>query len=106
MEVIAFTRLTVLRPLEAQRLNIVFVCCLGFSKVASAALSVMFVTDYKFARIPATVVDSVIIVIHGLLTINALVAAIVGTVTTCFSLTRNHDTIKPKQWKHMRNRYI
>jgi len=95
-----------LRPFEGQRLNIVLVYCLGFSKVATTALSAIFITDFKFARIPSTVVGIVIIITHGLLTTTALLAIVVSIVTTYFSMTRNQDTIKHKQWNHVRNRYL
>lgn len=106
VEAIAFTGLVVLRPFEGQRLNIILVYCLGISKVATTALSATFITAFKLPRIPATVAGIVIIVIHGFLTIAALVAIVVGTVTTYFSMTRNQDTIKPQLWNHMHNRYL
>lgn len=106
VEVIAFTRLTVLRPLEGQKLNIILAYCLGFSKIATMALSAAFITEFESPRIPATVIGIVIMAIHGLLTVIHLATIVVGILTTYFSMTRSQNMIRPKQWNHMRNRYL
>ncbi|KAF2629662.1 TRP-domain-containing protein [Macroventuria anomochaeta] len=106
VEVVALLGLIKLRPFEGQRLNVVVVYSLGFSKVVTVALSATFMTRFDLPRIPATVVGIIIIVIHGFLTIAVLVAVIIGAITSYMSITRNQNTIRPKQWNHMRTRYL
>jgi hypothetical protein len=106
VEVVAFVGLFTLRPFEGQRLNLIVVYVLGFSKVATVALSVAFDTSLNVARIPSTIVGVVIIVIQGILTIVVMIAIIVGAISTYFSLTRQRNHIRPKKWNPIREKYF
>jgi hypothetical protein len=105
VEIMAFVTLIILRPFEGQRLNTIAVYLLGFSKVATTALSVSFDTRFGIARIPATVIGIVIILIQGLLTIALMILILVGAVSSYFSVTRNRDEIRPRRWNPIRDRY-
>jgi hypothetical protein len=106
VEVIAFVGLFILRPFEGQRLNLIVVYMLGFSKVATVGLSVAFDTSLNVARITTTVIGIVIIVIQGILTVVVMIAIAVGAISTYFSLTRQRDEIKPKKWNPLRKKYF
>jgi hypothetical protein len=106
VEFIAFLGMVILRPFEGQRLNIIVVYLLGFSKVATVALSAAFDHRFGLARIPATVIAIVIIVIQGVLTIMVLVAIILGAITSFMSVMRKRETIRPTKWTPIRARYF
>lgn len=106
VEFIAFIGIMMIRPFEGQRLNVIVVYLLGFSKVATVALSAAFDTRFAIPRIAATVVGIVIIVIQGVLTIIVLVAIVVGAITSYMSVMRNRDTIHPKRWIPIREKYF
>lgn len=106
VEFIAFIGIIIMRPFEGQRLNIIVVYLLGFSKVATVALSAAFDTRFNLPRIPTTVVGIVIIVIQGVLTIIVMIAIVVGAISTYFSVTRNREEIKPKKWIPIREKYF
>jgi hypothetical protein len=105
VEIIAFIIFIILRPFEGQRLNTIAIYLLGFSKVATTALSVSFDTRFGIARIPATIIGIVIIVIQGLLTIALMILILVGAVSSYFSVMRNRDKIRPRRWNPIRDRY-
>lgn len=106
VEIIAFTAIVIMRPFEGQRLNALVVYLLGFSKVATVALSAAFDTNFNLPRIATTVIGIVIIVIQGVLTMALLVAIAVGAVSSYFSITRNREEIKPRRWMPIRARYF
>jgi hypothetical protein len=106
VEVVAFLGTMYLRPFEGQRLNVVLIYLLGFSKVSTTALSAAFDTRYNLPRIPATVIGIIIIVIQGLLTIIVLVTIVVGAITSYFSITRSREQIRPRRWMPNRQRYF
>ncbi|KAF2499572.1 TRP-domain-containing protein [Lophium mytilinum] len=106
VEFLAFVAIILLRPFEGQRLNAIVVYALGFSKVATVALSAAFDIRFNLARIPTTAIGIVIIVIQGILTIILLVAIVVGAISSYFSVMRNHEEIKPKKWIPLRERYF
>ena len=106
VEFIAFIAIIIMRPFEGQRLNAIVVYILGFSKVATVALSAAFDVSFNLARIPATVIGVVIIVIHGILTIVLMIAIVVGAISSYMSLTRNREEFKPKKWGPLRKRYF
>ncbi|KAF2116729.1 hypothetical protein BDV96DRAFT_598589 [Lophiotrema nucula] len=107
VEFIAFVGIIVLRPFEGQRLNILVVYLLGFSKVATVALSAAFDTRFNLPRIPTTAIGIVIIVIQGILTIVVLIAIIVGAISSYMSIMRNRENVdfKPKKWINIREKY-
>lgn len=106
IEIVAFIAFVLLRPFEGQRLNVVAVYLLGFSKVATAALSAAFDTRYRVPRIPTTVIGIVIIVIQGLLTIAIMVLILIGTISSYMSVLRNRTEIKPRSWNATREKYF
>ncbi|KAL9610668.1 MAG: hypothetical protein Q9167_004648 [Letrouitia subvulpina] len=106
VEIIAFVAFAILRPFEGTRLNALVVYLLGFSKVATLALSAAFDIRFNLARIPTTVIGIVIIVIQGILACSTLVAIVIGTFSSYMSLTRNHENFKPQRWEGFRQRYF
>jgi Transient receptor potential (TRP) ion channel/ML-like domain len=106
IEFVAFIFMIRLRPFEGQRLNMLMVYLLGFSKVLTVALSAAFYVNFNIGRIAATVVGAIIIAIQVLLTIALLVCIILSGISTYFSVTRNRASIKPKRWMDYRARYL
>ncbi|KAF2190547.1 TRP-domain-containing protein [Zopfia rhizophila CBS 207.26] len=106
VEFIAFIGCIVIRPFEGQRLNAIVVYLLGFSKVATVALSAAFDIRFNLPRIPTTAIGIVIIVIQGILTVIVLVAIIVGAISSYMSVMRNREDLKPKRWVPIREKYF
>lgn len=106
VEFIAFVAIIFLKPFEGKRLNLLMVYVLGFSKVATVALSSAFDTRFNLQRIPTTVIGIVIIVIQGTLTILLMIAIVLGAISSYMSLSRNRDDFKPKKWVGIRSRYF
>jgi Transient receptor potential (TRP) ion channel/ML-like domain len=106
VEFIAFVTIIFLKPFEGRRLNLLIVYVLGFSKVATVALSSAFDTRFNLQRIPTTIIGIVIIVIQGILTILLMIAIVLGAISTYMSLTRYHDEFKPQKWAGLRTRYL
>lgn len=108
VEFIALIIIIWMRPFQATRLNALMVYLLGFSKVATVALSSAF--DYRFGldRILTTVIGIAIIIIQGMLTIFLLVAITAGAISTYMSLTRDREieAFRPRSWRPMRRRYL
>ena len=106
VEIIAFVGIILIRPFEGQRLNALVVYLLGFSKVATLALSAAFDVKFNLTRIPTTAVGIVVIVIQGILTIFVMIAIAVGGITTYMSITRNREEVKPKRLQPIREKYF
>ncbi|CAK3898594.1 hypothetical protein DOTSEDRAFT_67549 [Lecanosticta acicola] len=106
IEVAAFGLIVWARPFEGQRLNVLVIYCLGFSKVATVALSAAFATQFSLQRIPTTVIGIVIIVIQGILTIITMIAIVVGAVSSYMSVSRNRDDFRPRKWHGLREKYF
>lgn len=106
VEFIALIIIIWLKPFEGARLNTLMVYILGFSKVASVALSSAFDLRFNLARITTTVIGVVIIVIQGILTIILLVAILVGAISSYMSMTRNREEFRPRKWEPMRKKYF
>ncbi|KAI9887468.1 MAG: hypothetical protein M1823_000726 [Watsoniomyces obsoletus] len=106
VEIVALIVIIRMRPFEATRLNALMIYLLGFSKVATLALSSAFNTRFNTARILTTVIGVVIIVIQGVLTIALMVAIVVGAISSYLSVTRNRETTKPKSWAPLREKYF
>ncbi|KAL1792950.1 hypothetical protein ACET3X_009457 [Alternaria dauci] len=106
VEIVAFVGFIILRPFEGQRLNVVAVYLLGFSKVATTALSAAFDTRFGIARIPTTVIGMVIIVIQGLLTIAVMVLILVGFVSSYMSIMRNREEANSSCLTPTREKYF
>jgi hypothetical protein len=106
IEFLAFCGLIWARPFEGQRLNIIVVYCLGFSKVASVALSAAFDTQFSLPRIITTVIGIVIIVIQGILTIITMIAIVVGAISSYMSISRNREDFRPRKWARLRENYF
>ncbi|KIX98074.1 uncharacterized protein Z520_06154 [Fonsecaea multimorphosa CBS 102226] len=105
-EIIALVAIVLLRPFESNRLNLIMVYLLGFSKVATVALSSAFDARFGLDRIMTTVIGVVIIVIQGILTICLMIAIVLGAISSYMSITRYRETIKPKSWLKPRTRYF
>jgi len=106
VEVVAWVYIISMKPFEGARLNALMVYLLGFSKVATIALSAAFDARFNLGRIMATVIGVVIIVIQGILTIVLMIAIVVGAISSYMSVTRNHENFKPKSWASWRERYF
>ncbi|KAI7413862.1 TRP-domain-containing protein [Hortaea werneckii] len=106
IEVLAFAFITWARPFEGRRLNLLVVYCLGFSKVATVALSAAFITQYNLERITTTVIGIVIIVIQGILTILTMIAIVVGAISSWMSVSRNREDFRPRKWAGLREKYF
>ena len=105
VEFIAMIGLIVLKPFEASRLNALMVYILGFSKIATLALSAAFDARFRLERITTTVIGIVIIVIHGILTILLLIAIVIGAISSYMSIMQDSENFKPKKWENLRQRY-
>ncbi|KAI9682518.1 MAG: hypothetical protein M1829_000311 [Trizodia sp. TS-e1964] len=106
VEIIALIVIIAMRPFEGARLNALMVYLLGFSKVATLALSASFDIRFNLDRIITTVIGIVIIVIQGILTIVLLIAIVVGAISSYMSVSRNHEKFKPKSWSGLREKYL
>ncbi|KAL8716154.1 MAG: hypothetical protein Q9220_000059 [cf. Caloplaca sp. 1 TL-2023] len=106
VEFVALIAIIKLRPFEGARLNALMVYLLGFSKVATLALSAAFDVRFNLARINTTVIGVVVIVIQGILAIFTLVAIVFGAISSYMSLTRNHEAFRPRKWEPYRQRYF
>ncbi|OCT54996.1 putative transient receptor potential ion channel protein [Cladophialophora carrionii] len=105
-EIIAFVAVLFMRPFESNRLNLIMVYFLGFSKVATVALASAFDARFGLDRIITTVIGVVIIVIQGILTICLFIAIVLGAISSYMSITRYSETIKPRSWLKPRTRYF
>lgn len=106
VEFLAFLYNIWARPFEGQRLNIFVVYCLGFSKVASVALSAAFDTQFNLPRIITTVIGIVIIVVQGILTIITMIAIVIGAISSYMSVSRNSEDFRPRTWAGLREKYF
>ena len=106
VEIIALVVIVLMRPFEGARLNALMVYLLGFSKVATVALSAAFDARFGLHRITTTAIGIVIIVIQGILTIVLMIAVVIGTITSYMSLTRNREDFRPQKLEKARQRYF
>lgn len=106
VEIIALVGIALMRPFEGARLNALMVYLLGFSKVATVALSAAFDARFNLQRITTTAIGIVIIVIQGVLAILLMIAIVIGAISSYMSLTRNHEDFKPQRWEKIRQRYF
>ncbi|KAF6219570.1 hypothetical protein HO133_004039 [Letharia lupina] len=106
VEIIALVVIVLMRPFEGARLNALMVYLLGFSKVATVALSAAFDARFNLQRITTTAIGIVIIVIQGVLAIVLMIAIVIGAISSYMSLTRNHENFKPQKLEKIRQRYF
>lgn len=106
IEFLAFCFIVWARPFEGRRLNVIVVYCLGFSKVASVALSAAFDIQFNLPRITTTAIGIVLIVIQGILTIITMIAIAVGAISSYMSISRNHEDFRPRKWHGLREKYF
>jgi hypothetical protein len=106
IEFIAFIAIMAIRPFEGQRLNIILVYVLGFSKVTTVALSAAFDVSFNLPRIPTTIIGIVIILIQGILTIILLIAIAISAISSYMSITRNREDFRPRRWAGYRETYF
>lgn len=105
-EILSFFAIVIMRPFESNRLNMLMVYFLGFSKVASVALCAAFDPRFGLERILATVIGIVIIVIQGILIICMMVAVVFGAVSSWMSVRRYKETFHPSKLANTRTRYF
>lgn len=106
VETLAFIVVIWAHPFEGKRLNVLVVYLLGFSKVATVALSAAFDISFNLNRITTTAIGIVIIVIQGILTVVTMIAIIVGAISSYMSMTRNQEDFRPKKWAGIREKYF
>ncbi|KIW09606.1 uncharacterized protein PV09_00474 [Verruconis gallopava] len=106
VEFIAFMVIIRIRPFEGQRLNVLMVYLLGFSKVSTVALSAAFDVTFNIGRITTTAIGIVIIVIQGIVTIVLMICIVLSAITSYFSVMRYREEIRPKKWNPYRERYF
>jgi hypothetical protein len=106
VEAIALISIVLVRPFESNRLNVLMVYLLGFSKVATVALASAFDARFNLPRITTTVIGVVIIVIQGVVTIILMILIVLGAISSYMSLSRNREEFKPKSWVQYRTRYL
>jgi len=106
IEFIAFIAIMAIRPFEGQRLNIILVYLLGFSKFTTVALSAAFNVSFNLPRIPTTVIGIIIIFIQGILTILLLIAIAISAISSYMSITRNREDFRPRRWAGYREAYF
>ena len=106
VEIVALVVIVLMRPFEGARLNALMVYLLGFSKVATVALSAAFDARFNLQRITTTAIGIVIIVIQGILAVMLMIAIVIGAMSSYMSLTRNHESFKPQKLAKTRQRYF
>lgn len=89
VEVLAFVALAKLSPFEGQRNTVAAVWMLSFSKIMTNGLAVAFLPEHELGRVAATVLGLIILIVQGFVTLAVMVLIVVGTVSTCMSLSRN-----------------
>lgn len=105
-EIIAFVAIIMINPFESVRNTALAVYMLGVSKVTTTGLSVAFLPQFKVARIPATAIGIVIIVIQGLLVIGLMILIALGAISTYMSVTRNREHVRPRDLETLRVKYF
>jgi meiotic recombination protein REC8 len=105
-EIIAFVAIIMINPFESARNTALAVYMLGVSKVTTTGLSIAFLPQFKVARIPATAIGIVIIVIQGLLVIGLMILIALGAISTYMSVTRNREHVRPRDLETLRVKYF
>ena len=105
-ETIAFIVIICINPFEGARNTALAVYMLGFSKVATAGLSIAFLPHFNVARIPTTIIGIIIIIIQGVLVIGLLILIVLSAVSSYISLTRNREEIRPQSLANIRKKYF
>ncbi|KAI9786428.1 MAG: hypothetical protein M1839_006888 [Geoglossum umbratile] len=106
VEIAALIAIITCKPFESSRLNALMVYLLGFSKVATLALSVAFDVRYNLNRITTTAIGIGIIIIQGVLTVLLLIFIVISAISSYFSVMRNREEIAPISWLPLRERYF
>lgn len=106
IEFIAFLFIMAVRPFEGQRLNVIMVYLLGFSKFSTVALSAAFDVSFNLQRITTTVIGVAIIIIQSVLTIVLLLAITISAISSYMSVMRNREDFRPRKWVKYRERYF
>lgn len=106
VETLTFIGMVYLHPFESLRLNILLVYLLGFSKIATTALSIALDVRFNISRMTVTVIGIVIIVNQGLLTIAVLAMIVVGVISSYMSVTRSRDIVPREGRMSLRGKYF
>jgi hypothetical protein len=105
-ELIAFITIVLINPFEGARNTALAVYMLGISKVATAGLSIAFLTQLNVPRIPTTIIGVIIIVIQGFLVLGLLVLIVLGAISSYMSITRNREEFRPHRLEKIRMKYF
>ncbi|KAH7418102.1 hypothetical protein BKA64DRAFT_188354 [Cadophora sp. MPI-SDFR-AT-0126] len=105
-EIIAFIAVICIKPFEGRRNTVLAVWMLGFSKVATAGLSIGFLPKLNLARIPTTIIGIIIIVIQGFLVIGVLILIVLGAISSYMSVMRNREEFRPHGMADIRLKYF
>jgi hypothetical protein len=106
VEAVALISMVLVRPFESNRLNVLMVYLVGFSKVVTVALSSAFDARFNLPRITTTAIGIVIIVIQGVVTIILMILIVLGAISSYMSISRNREQFKPRSWARYRTRYF
>lgn len=106
VEIIALVGIIWMNPFEGQRNTALAVYMLSITKVASVGLSISFLPEINLARIPATVIGFIIVVIQGFLMIGVLILIVLSAISSYMSLTRNREEFRPRKWEGLRIKYF
>lgn len=105
-EILALFTIVTMRPFESNRLNMLMVYCLGFSKVVSVALCSAFDPRFGLGRILTTVIGIIIIVIQGVLIILMMIAVVVGAISSYMSVRRYQEDFHPQSLANTRTKFF
>lgn len=106
IEVALFMILVWTKPYESTRNSAMVAYLLSFSKMTTTGLSIAFLPQLKLARIPATIIGVVIIVVQGLLVLSLLSLTVIGAVSSYMSITRDRMVFRPRKWEGLRQKYF
>lgn len=106
IEFVAFLFIMAVRPFEGQRLNVIMVYLLGFSKFSTVALSAAFDVTFNLPRITTTVIGVAIIIIQAVLTIVLMISIVISAISSYMSVMRNREDFRPRKWAKYRERYF
>ena len=106
VDIIGLIGIVWMKPFEGSRNTALAVYMLSISKMATTGLSVAFLPGFNLARIPATIIGFIIVIMQGFLAIAVLILIVLGAISSYMSLTRNQETFKPASWDGLRIKYF
>ncbi|EEP81140.1 predicted protein [Uncinocarpus reesii 1704] len=107
LELISVILIAWAKPFEATRLNVLMLYLLGFSKIATLAISSTFHPAFNLGRITTAFLGLGIIALHTTLSLALLVSIATGLVSTYLSFTRYREIApRDRPAKGLRQRYL